>query len=252
MTLGAVTYNVLKDWTLDDIVTKLPELGFEAVELRTTHAHGVEPTASPAERERVKKLFAGSGVKLVGYGSVCEFHSPDPAERARQVDMGKAFVDLARDTGALGVKVRPNGLPDGVAPETTVANIAACLKELGYYAAGRGVEIWAEVHGRGTMEPPVMAQVMKLTDHPSVGLCWNCNGADIVDGSIATHFRLLRPWLKSCHINELANDYPWRELFTLLRETGYDRWTLMEAQENPQTERFMKWYRALWRELNRP
>ncbi len=252
MILGAVTYNMLKDWDLETIVNKLPELGFEAVELRTTHAHGVEPTIGPEERERVRKLFAGSKLKLVGYGTVCEFHSPDAAERARQVETGKAFIDLAKGTGALGIKVRPNNLPDEVPRETTIANIAACLKELGYYGEGRGIEVWLEVHGRETMNPPVIAEIMKLTDHPSVGVCWNSNGqSDMVDGSISTYFKLLRPWLKSCHINELVNGYPYRELFTLLRETGYDRWTLMEAQENPQTERFMKYYQALWRELNR-
>lgn len=252
MILGAVTYNVLKDWTVEDMVQKLPDLGFEAVELRTTHAHGVEPSMSPEDRKRVRKLFEESRLRLVGFGSTCEFHSPDPAERARNVETGKAFVDLARDTGALGVKVRPNGLPEGVPQETTIANIAASLRELGYYAEGRGIEIWLEVHGRDTQNPPIVAEIMKLTNHGSVGLCWNSNPPDVVDGSVRKHFDLLRPWLKSCHINELANDYPWRELFKLLRESGYDRWTLMEAQENPQAERFMKYYRALWREMNQP
>lgn len=252
MKLGAVTFNVLKDWDLETMVTKLPELGFEGVELRTTHAHGVEPSIGPDERAKVRKLFEGSKLRLVGYGTVCEFHSPDAAERARQVETGKRFVDLARDTGALGVKVRPNNLPDEVSVESTISNIASSLKELGYYAEGRGVEIWLEVHGRKTMEPPVIAEIMRQTDHPSVGVCWNSNPADVVDGSVKTYFDLLRPWIKSVHINELANEYPWRELFALLRKSGYQDYTLMEAQENPQTERFMKWYRALWSELNRP
>jgi len=250
--LGTVTYNMLKDWSLEDIVRKLPELGFDAVELRTTHAHGVEPSIGPEERQRVRKLFENSKLKLVGYGSVCEFHSPDPTERAQQVGIAKTFVDLAHDTGAVGVKVRPNRLPEGVPQETTISNIAASLRELGYYAAGRGVEIWLEVHGRDTQHPPIIADIMRLTDHPAVGVCWNSNPTDVVDGSIRSYFQLLRPWLKSVHINELIGDYPWRELFTLLRESGYDRWTLMEVQENPQAERFMKYYRALWMELNQP
>ena len=36
--------------------------GFEVVELRTTHKHGVEPTLSEAERQRVKERFDPAGV----------------------------------------------------------------------------------------------------------------------------------------------------------------------------------------------
>src|SRR5206468_12681695 len=42
MLLGAVTYNVLKDWDLETILKNLEAAGFEAVELRTGHKHGVE------------------------------------------------------------------------------------------------------------------------------------------------------------------------------------------------------------------
>jgi hypothetical protein len=53
----------------------------------------------------------------------------------------------------------------------------------------------------------------------------------------------------SCHINELTSGYPYKELFALMRKTNYDRWTLCEAAESKEPERFLKYYRALWREL---
>lgn len=252
MLLGAVTYNVLKDWDVETIIKNLEAAGFEAVELRTSHKHGVEPSLSPEERARVKERFQRSKVRLLSYGSTCEFHSPNPAVRKENVEIGKRFVDLAHDTGAWGVKVRPNGLPKEVSPQETVKNIAGSLRELGEYAQGRGVEIWVEVHGRETSQPPICADIMKQTKHPSVGLCWNSNANDIVNGSVKQYFTLLRPWVKNVHINELANpDYPWRELFTLLRQSKYDRYTLMEAQESKEPERFLRWYKALWTELNR-
>ena len=251
MRLGIVTYNLLKDWDLETIVTKLGELGYEGAELRTTHAHGVEPSLDPSKRERVRRVFQDSPVRLVSLGSVCEFHSPDPMERARQVEIGRSFVDLASDTGAMGVKVRPNALPPEVAYETTVAGIAGSLRELGDYAAERGVEIWLEVHGHNGSRPEVITDIMRATERANVGCCWNSNATDIVDGSIRQSFDLLRPWIKNVHINELANDYPWRELFGLLRDSGYDRFTLCEAEECPQTERFLRYYRALWVELTR-
>ena len=51
MMLGAVTYNVLKDWDVETIIKNLEAAGFEAVELRTGHKHGVEPTSGKEERE---------------------------------------------------------------------------------------------------------------------------------------------------------------------------------------------------------
>ncbi len=251
MLLGAVTYNVLKDWDLETIITKLEPLGFEAVELRTSHKHGVEPSLSKEERERVRDRFARSKVRLLSFGTTCEFHSPDPAVRAQNVATGKEFVDLAHDTGAWGIKVRPNGLPKEVPEQTTIANIGAALRELGDYGARMGVEIWLEVHGRETQHPPVCAAIMRAANHPQVGLCWNSNATDVVNGSVRQSFDLLRRWIKNVHITELASAYPYRELFTLLRKSGYHRYTLCEAQASCEPERFLRWYRALWVELNR-
>jgi sugar phosphate isomerase/epimerase len=252
MLLGAVTYNVCKDWDLETLITKLEEAGFEAVELRTTHKHGVEPSLAAADRERVRARFTRSKVRLLSYGTTCEFHSPDASVRRKNIDEAKTFIDLAHDTGAWGIKVRPNGIPKEVPPATTIANIGASLRELGDYGAGRGVEIWVEVHGRDSQNPPNIAGMMKAANHPQVGACWNSNPTDIVNGTIRPSFDLLKPWIKNVHINELADsNYPWRELFTLLKQARYERYTLMECQESPQPERFLRWYRALWRELQR-
>src|ERR1043165_8713299 len=251
MLLGAVTYNVLKDMDLESVIKTLEATGFEAVELRTGHKHGVEPSISDAERERVKARFARSKVKLLSYGTTCEFHSPDAAERKKQVEIAKQFIVLAHDTDARGVKVRPNGLPNGVPKETTISNIAASLREIGEHGFGHGVEIWLEVHGGPTQAPDVAAAIMRATNHKNVGLCWNSNPTDVANGSVKASFDLLRPWLKSCHINELVSGYPYRELFALMKRSGYDRWTLCEAGESKEPERFLRYYRALWMELNR-
>jgi len=252
MLLGAVTYNICKDWDLETLITNLEKAGFEAVELRTQHAHKVEPTISAAEREKVKQRFARSKVRLLSFGTTAEFQSPDPAIRVKNVADAKAFIDLAHDTGAWGVKVRPNGFPPNADKDATIRNIGESLRELGEFGAGKGVEIWLEVHGKETQNPPVAAAIMRATKHPNVGLCWNSNPTDLIGGSIKANFDLLRPWIKNVHINELAGPYPYRELFSLLRKSGYERYTLCEVAESKEPERFLLWYAALWRELNRP
>jgi sugar phosphate isomerase/epimerase len=249
--LGAVTYNVLKDFDLETVITMLETAGFDGVELRTGHKHGVEPSLTADERARVRQRFERSRVRLVSFGTTCEFHSPDPAERRRQVEIGRQFVDLARDTGARGIKVRPNDFPDGVLHEITIRNIGASLRELGDYGAQQGIDIYLEIHGRRTGRPEIAADIMQATGHPRVGLCWNSNDTDVIDGSVAPNFELVKRWIRHVHINELASQYPWRELFTLLRGIDYRGYTLCEAAASKEPARFLLWYRSLWTELNR-
>jgi sugar phosphate isomerase/epimerase len=252
--LGIVTYNIAASWDVPTILRVCRNVGLAAVELRTTHKHGVEPNLSPAQRKEVRARFADAGVQIWGCGSVCEFHSPDPAVVRRNIETCRQFVRLVADIGGHGVKVRPNDLPAGVPVQRTLDQIGRSLVPCGKAAADAGVEIWVEVHGRGTAHPPHMQTVMQTCDHRSVGVTWNSNATDVVDGSVARYFKLLRPWIKSCHINELHSGYPYRELFRLLRESGYDRVTLAEipgTHDVASGERLMRYYKALWTELNR-
>src|SRR3954467_4951532 len=90
LNLGTVTYNIAKDWDVPTIIRNLTEAQFDAVELRTTHKHGVEISLPPAARADVRKQFEGSAVKIGGLGTTCEFHSPDPAVVRKNIDETKA------------------------------------------------------------------------------------------------------------------------------------------------------------------
>ena len=255
--LGIVTYNIAATWDQPTILKVCKNVGLSPVELRTSHKHGVEPSLSKAERTEVKKRFADAGVEIWGCGSICEFHSPDRAVVDKNIETCKQFVQLAADIGGRGVKVRPNGLPKDVPLEKTLEQIGKALIPCGKAAADAGVEIWVEVHGPGTSEPRHCKTIMEHCGHDKVGLTWNSNPTDIKDGSVAEAFRLLRPWVRSCHINEIYKDatkaYPYRELFRLFRESDYDRVTLVEVGRSMPTpeagEELLRYYKALWTEL---
>jgi sugar phosphate isomerase/epimerase len=249
--LGLVTYNMAKDWDIDTLIAKCEATGFQGVELRTTHAHGVEPELPPAKRQEVKKRFADSPVQLVSLGTICEYHAIDPAEVQRNIDTTQEFVKLAADIGAIGVKVRPNGFQEkaGIPREKTIEQIGNALRKCGEAAKDYGIEIWLEVHGRDSSRPDFIRQMMDVADHPSVGVCWNSNPAEAENGSIARWFAMLRPFVRSCHITELTNPYPWRQLFALLKDAGYERYTLAEIPGSSDPERLMRYYARLWREM---
>jgi sugar phosphate isomerase/epimerase len=250
--LGSVTYNLFQHSDLETIIQTLEAVGFEAVELRTGHKHGVEPSLSPAGRARIRHRFESSKIRLLSYGTTCRFQSPDSEERKKQLEIAKQFVDLAHDTGALGIKLQPMGFPPNVPQETAIAYFGASMRELGDYGASKRVEIWMEVHGRGTQDPPVAAALLRAAGHENVGACWNCNPPDVQNGSVKESFALLGRFVRNVHLHELSdNEYPFRELFGLLRQSGYNRYTLAEVAESKEPERYMRNFKALWSELKR-
>ncbi|MFN0056193.1 MAG: sugar phosphate isomerase/epimerase family protein [Planctomycetales bacterium] len=248
MKLGIVTYMWGAEWDLPTLIKNCAETGFEGAELRTTHKHGVEPTLSPDARREVRQRFEDSPVRFVGPGTACEYHSADHGVVQQNIDLTRQFVQLSHDLGGTGVKVRPNGFVKGEDRERTIDRIGKALRVCGEFAAGLGQEIRVEVHGNGTSDPKVMQQIMEAADHPQVVVCWNSNPGETVDGSLAHSFGLLQKHLgHTVHIHDLYDrDYPYRELFTLLKQREYDGYCLSESPPTADPVRVMRYYRALW------
>lgn len=247
MQLGTVTYNIAKDWDLPSILRTLEKLGYEGVELRTTHAHGVEVGLNAAQRAEVRKRFEDSPVQLAGLGSAFEYQAADPAVVRKNVEGTKEYVRLAHDVGAPGVKVRPNGIPKGANLDQTLRQIGRALHEVGEDAEGFGVEIRVEVHGAVTSLVPNLAKIIEYADHPNVYVCWNSNPSDVVDDTIEENFALVAPKIREVHLRDLFDEhYPWRQLFALLGARNYQGFTLAEIPESPDPERVLRYFRALW------
>lgn len=250
MKLGLVTYLWGAKWDLPTLIKNCEDTKFSGVELRSTHAHGVEVTLSKTERAEVKKRFADSPVELVGLGSACEYHSADHGVVLQNVKLTKQFVKLSHDVGGSGVKIRPNGFAKGVEQQVTIQQIGESINECAKFAADYNQQLRLEVHGRGTNDLDVIQQIMEIADHPNATVCWNSNPGETVDGSIKSNFDKVKKWIGHVvHIHDLFDSYPYRELFSLLKGNGFDGYTLSESPATPDTLRVMKYYKALWDEL---
>jgi sugar phosphate isomerase/epimerase len=251
MKLGMVTYMWGAEWDLPTLIKNCTDAGFEGVELRSTHKHGVEVTLSKEQRQEVRKQFADSPVKCVGPGSACEYHSADHGIVQQNIELTKRFVELSADIGATGVKVRPNGFVKGEERDKTIERIGLALRECGEFAAGFKQEIRVEVHGNGTSEPAVIQKIMEIANHPQVVVCWNSNPGETINGSIRQSFDLLKNKLgATVHIHDLFDkSYPYRELFQLLKTQNYQGYLLSESPATTDAPRIMRYYRALFDEL---
>jgi sugar phosphate isomerase/epimerase len=251
MKLGIVTYQLGKDWDVATLIEKLAALKYQGVELRTEHAHGVEDTLSREQRADVKRRFGESPVELVGLGTTFEYHSLDADVVRKNVEGTKSYCELAKDVGAQGVKVRPNGHNEaaGVPREQTLDQIGRALHECGDAARDNGVQIRLEMHAT-VGDAKDMRRVIDVADHPNVWLCWNSNARFDVDenGSVKSDFDLVKDKLGLVHLHDLTDEaYPWAELLGLLKGNGYQGYCLAEcAPASSDPERVLAYFRALY------
>jgi hypothetical protein len=227
---GLVTYMWGADWDLPTLLANCKKANVLGVELRTTHAHKVEPDLNDRQRAEVAARFADAGVTCVGIGSDERMCNPDPSLHKKAIEKSKEFIRLSHDIGGSGVKVKPNDFHPPIPPEKTIEQIGKALNELGEYAAGFGQQIRLEVHGKCS-ELPTIKKIMDVASNDNVFVCWNSNKNDLAGDGLEKNFNLVRDRFgATLHVREFsAPDYPWQELFNLLVKTKWAGWVLCEA-----------------------
>ena len=234
MFFGLVTYQWGKDWDLPTLLKNCEKAAVLGVELRTTHAHAVEPSLTARQREEVQKRFGDSPVVLAGLGSNERFDNPDPAVVKRALEATKKFLVLSHDVGSTGVKVKPDRFHPDVPREKTIAQIGKALHTLGDFASGYGQKVRLEVHGQ-CAELPTIKAIMDAADHDNVVLCWNSNAQDLQGEGLEANFKMVQEHLGSTlHVRELQSpDYPYAKLIELLVKAKYAGWVMLEASSQP-------------------
>jgi sugar phosphate isomerase/epimerase len=235
MKLGLVTYQWGKDWDVPALIENCTKAKIYGVELRTMHAHGVEPSISPARRKEVKKMFADSKVKIVGLGTNQQYDFIEPEKLKQSIEQTKEFIKLSADVGGTGVKVKPNAFHKEVPHEKTIEQIGKALNEVGKFGADFGQKIRLEVHGEETQELPNIKAIMDVANNPNVYTCWNCNDQDLIGEGLVKNFNMVKARQgDTVHVRELnVGSYPYQELMNLFMEMDYSGWILLECRTEP-------------------
>ena len=248
-----MTYGVLKALPRKELLAVLKENGFEGVEFRTdaNQGHGVEASIDGETRKQVVADCAEAGIAIVSVATGNRYHDTAPADLQRHIDETQARMDLASDLGAPRVRVFGNNFPKDVPREKTIAQVAEALSGLAAYGAGKGVRPCLELHGEFAWQD--CKAVAELMTHDNFGLIWNSTAHDVVDGSVKTALDTVWPWLDHIHMHDLAGQgYPYRELFRLLAEKGYEGYMSAEVERRAETSAgylpmFVAYYAELFR-----
>ncbi len=257
MKLGLLTFNMAREWEIDEIIEKSLDLGFEGVEFRTQrdHAHGVEVDLSTARRDEVRQKFEDAGLAICGISTGCAFDAIDRDLLESNVEDARAHLDLAADLNAGGVKVYGNNthVDEGIPREDTIEQIGTALGDLSEYAENLGVQVRFEMHGDFQSTEDCNTIMDIAGDGPGICLIYNCNNASDVDedGSIEGSYREVADRVGHVHLHDLADPaFPYLELVHLLRADDYDGWCTAELPDSPDRERVLQYYVELWRAYN--
>jgi sugar phosphate isomerase/epimerase len=195
------------DWSFDKIIDFAKDNHYTGIEVRgILHQMDlplVPEFSSPEAIATTMKEMTDRGLKFVDLGSSCALHFPKGADRTKNLDEGKRFIDLAEKLNCPYVRVFPNQLPKDRDRQESLNLIIDGLKELGTYASKTNVTVLLESHGELIYKKDLLA-VMEGAADPHVGLVW-----DICNMWIATKeppeevYNVLKYYIRHTHIKDL-------------------------------------------------
>ncbi len=252
MKLSLDTYSIGTDFTLRELIDLLTENGFDGVEFRceANQKHGVEPEIPKEERRRISTLLKSAGLEVACLSTSQRFEYPDLSERKRAIERTKQFIDLAADLDCGRIRVFGNDFPPGLPKPQVVQYVGESLRELGEHAEESGVDVLLEMHGEFYYWEYCLGAVEEA-NHPRVGINYNCDKRDLVDGSAAFTFNKVKEHVRHVHIHTLEDpSFPYKELFGLLKRMNYDGFLSLELGYREGGEsKVIALYAALYREI---
>jgi len=241
MKLGASTLGC-PDWTLDEILDRLPGYGYEGVELRGL-GPDLDLTQSPAFAgsaiEETRRRFADAGLAVCGLDTSCSFTDPDKAVRERsRLDAEEAII-LAHLLQAPTVRVFGGGIAEGASRADAVGYLVENLAALGNFISDAGGEVTLvlETHDAFSTGAQV-AEVLGQVSHPHVRALWDLHHPFRQGEAPEETFRALGPYVEQAHVKDSKpggtycllgeGDVPVLEMLRLLKRGGYEGWINLE------------------------
>ena len=248
MKLSLLTYQLGKDFTLDELLAMCQKYGYAGLECRAElgHKHGVELDTTSAQRAEIRRKFEGSTVDLAGVSTSCRFEFSESDKRREQVETAKRFIDLAAEVGAPQIRVFGNTFPKGSDKDVVVGNVGECLREIGEYADATGVDCNLEMHG-DFYYWKYTVKAVELANHPRVGIVYNCDPRELKWGTLSTSIEPAAPYLRHVHMHDMeAVNYPYPEMMRILKNLGYGRFLSLESSASTDPERVIAIYARLF------
>lgn len=194
------------DWSFRQIVEFAAKHAYSGIEIRGIQREmdltkcAVFSTAQ--NRTNTVSLMKEKGLRFVGLGSSAALHFAEGAERQKNMDEARRFIDLAQQINCPYVRVFPNNLPKDRDRNETLNTIAQSLLELAGYAKGSNVTVLMETHG-DVVNSSDLEKIMQSADHLHTGLVWDiANMWSVTQEPPAQVHQKLKKYVRHTHIKD--------------------------------------------------
>jgi sugar phosphate isomerase/epimerase len=226
------------DWTFQQIVDFAVQHEYKGIEVRGLQRQldltKSNEFSSTQNIEATLKLMKEKGLQFINLGSSATLHFPDGAEREKNLDEGRRFIDLAQKINCPYIRVFPNNFPKDQDRNVTMDLIVKGLLTLGDYAKGKNVSVLMETHG-DLVKIENLEKIMQSATHPNVGLVWDVSNMwTITKEPPAQAYEKLQKYIHHTHIKDAKlvdgklqytllgqGEVPIFEAISLLSKGGY-------------------------------
>ncbi len=230
--------------TLDDWFRFAAELGLDGADVSVAHL----ANHSPAYLAGLRAEAEGRGLRIAMLVTYTDFTQPDAGERARQIAMLRAQIEVAAALGASFVRVTAGQARTDVTRRDGIAwavdGLTACLDA----AADAGVTLAYENHTRGygwtqndcSQPADIFLEIVRRTEGSGLRILFDtANTLAHGDDPLDVLARVL-PRIAVVHVNDiLRSGYfepviagtgvaPISAMFEMLAEAAWDGWVSVE------------------------
>jgi sugar phosphate isomerase/epimerase len=194
------------DWEFRKIVDFAAANNYNALEMRGVLRELDLPKrpefSSPENIKTTLRMMADKNLKFINLGSSATLHFPKGAERDKNIDDGKRFIDLAAQLNCPFVRVYPNRFPEDQEKNATIDLIVQGMLTLADYAKGTKVTVIIESHG-DLVYIDDLEKVMRDAEHEHTGMIWDIvNMWSVTKEPPAQAYRRLKKYIKHAHIKD--------------------------------------------------
>ncbi|MFT3947338.1 MAG: sugar phosphate isomerase/epimerase family protein [Agriterribacter sp.] len=225
------------DWSFDEILSFAAQHGFSGIEFRGLKREinlTKAPEFSAANIAATRKKLKQYKLRSINLGASTALHYTNKAEREKNIDEAKRYIDLAQQLNCPYIRVFPNKLPKDDTRDAVIELIIDGLKVLGDYAKNTSVTVLMETHGDVVYTADLL-KIMESVNHPKAALVWDiANMWTITKEPPAEVYSKLKPYIRHTHIKDATlegdkinyvllgkGQVPIFEAIDLLRKDGY-------------------------------
>jgi sugar phosphate isomerase/epimerase len=240
------------DWPFERIVNFAEENGYSGIELRGIQRElnltKCAEFSTPEKIGMTMKLMQQKRLEFVDLGSSASLHHLDVAERQKNLDEARTFIDLAHALHCPYIRVFPNNLPKEQDHNATIDIIIKSLLELGDHAKGSGVTVLMESHG-DLVNTTDLVKIMHDAEHENIGLVWDIvNMWSVTKQPPAEVYGQLKKYIRHTHIKDLKL-VDGKEQYTLV---GKGESPIFEAIDILRKGNYKGYYSFEWEKLWHP